>query len=230
MTDLLLGWLTDLGNYSYLIVFALVFAESGLLLLLPGETVLLLAGVLVSKHILLLWPLMIVAASAAIAGDACGYFLGRGPARRRFHTTGRFLLFRANAIDRVHKFLARFGPLAIVASRFISLLRVGTPFVCGLSDVPPQRFFPFNIAAGLIWGSGIVLVGDFGGHAFERAHHWIGRGSLALGILILIGSRSSCGICAGSGTRARRVSLTLQTGHATIPGEASQTHDSKAAR
>ena len=187
MTDLLLGWLTHLGNFSYLIVFVLVFAESGLLLLLPGETVLLLAGVLASRHILSLAPLIAVGCTAAALGDASGYFLGRGPARRRFQTTGRFLVLRADKTDRVVQLLNRHGAGAIVISRFVGLLRVATPFVCGLTDIPPRRFFPVSLPTCLVWGASVASLGYLGGNAWQKVHHWIGRGSLALGVVILIG-------------------------------------------
>jgi membrane-associated protein len=187
MTELLLGWLTHLGNYSYLIVFALVFAESGLLLLLPGETVLLLAGVLASRHILAIVPLIAVGCVAAALGDASGYFLGRGPARRRFHEKGHFLVMQANNTDRVVRLLHKHGAGAIVVSRFVGLLRVATPFVCGLTDMPPRRFFPVSIPTCLLWGAVVASAGYLGGSAYQKFHHWIGRGSLALGILILIG-------------------------------------------
>jgi membrane protein DedA with SNARE-associated domain len=187
MTDLLLGWLTHLGNFSYLIVFVLVFAESGLLLLLPGETVLLLAGVLASRHILLLAPLIVVGCTAAALGDTSGYFLGRGPARRRFHATGRFFVLRAEKTDRVVQLLNRHGAWAIVVSRFVGLLRVATPFVCGLTDIPPERFFPVSLPTCLVWGTSIATLGYLGGNAWQKVHHWIGRGSLALGVVILIG-------------------------------------------
>jgi membrane-associated protein len=187
MSEQLLEWLTHLGNFSYLIVFVLVFAESGLLLLLPGETVLLLAGVLASRHILLLAPLIAVGCTAAALGDASGYYLGRGPARRRFQATGRFLVLRADKTDKVVQLLQRHGAGAIVVSRFVGLLRVATPFVCGLTDLPPRRFFPVSLPTCLLWGSSIAMLGYLGGSAWAKVHHWIGRGSLALGAIILIG-------------------------------------------
>jgi membrane-associated protein len=187
MTNLLLGWLTHLGNFSYLIVFVLVFAESGLLLLLPGETVLLLAGVLASRHILMLAPLIAVGCTAAALGDASGYYLGRGPARRRFHEKGHFLVIHPDKADRVVQLLQKHGAWAIVVSRFVGLLRVATPFVCGLTDIPPRRFFPVSVPTCLLWGAVVALGGYVGGNAWEKFHHWIGRGSLALGIVILIG-------------------------------------------
>jgi membrane-associated protein len=187
MTDLLLGWLTHLGNFSYLIVFVLVFAESGLLLLLPGETVLILAGVLASRHILSLFPLIVVGCTAAALGDTSGYFLGRGPGRRRFQQTGHFLVMRADKTDRVVQLLHKHGAGAIVVSRFVGLLRVATPFVCGLTDLPPGRFFPVSLPTCLLWGATVASAGYLGGSAWQKVHHWIGRGSLALGIVILIG-------------------------------------------
>jgi membrane-associated protein len=187
MAQTFLHWLGGLGPWSYAVIFGLVFAESGLLLLLPGETVVLLAGVLASRGALSLPILMGVATISAMLGDATGFSLGRGPARRRFEARGRFLLLRASDAARVKELISQHGGLAIAGSRFVGVLRVATPFVCGLIDTPPQRFFPYNLAACLVWGTGIAGLGYLGGNAWERLHDWVGRVSLALGALFLIG-------------------------------------------
>lgn len=180
-------WFIHLGAWSYAIVFLFVFAESGLLLLLPGETVVIVAGILASRHVLALGPLIAVAVLAASSGDACGYLLGRGPARRRFQATGRFLFLRVEETNKVKNLLEKHGHWAIVMSRFVGVLRVASPFVCGLIDIPPRRFFPYNLPACVVWGAGVALLGDLGANTWQRYHHWIGRGSLVAGALVFIG-------------------------------------------
>jgi membrane-associated protein len=187
VSQTLLHWLSHLGGWSYAAIFFLVFAESGLLLLLPGETVVLLAGVLASRGALSLPLLMAVASSSAMLGDATGYFLGRGPARRRFAARGRFLFLNTVDAERVKDLIGRHGGLAIVGARFVGVLRVANPFVCGLIDIPPRRFFTYNVAACALWGCSIAALGDLGGNAWERMHQWIGRGSLMLGLVMLAG-------------------------------------------
>ncbi len=188
MSAAFLQWLQHLGGWSYVAIFGLVFAESGLLLILPGETVVLLAGVLSSRGILSLPLLMLVATVAAMLGDATGYAIGRGPARHRFEARGRFLFVRRADAVRVRGFLDRHGVLAIVGSRFVGVLRVASPFVCGLIEIPPRRFFAYNLPACLAWGVGIAGLGDLGGNAWEEVHRWIGRISLALGAAALLGA------------------------------------------
>jgi len=188
MPQLLLRWLGALGGWSYLVIFALVFAESGLLLLLPGETVVLVAGVLAAHGKLDLPLVMVVAPISAMLGDCTGFALGRGPARRRFVARGRLLVLRAQDAARVKALIDRHGGLAIVGSRFVGVLRTATPFVCGLIDVPPRRFFSYNIPACVVWGVGIAALGDLGGNVWERLHDWVGRGSVLLGAVLLVTS------------------------------------------
>lgn len=183
MSRALLLWLTHFGDWTYLVVFGLVFAESGLLLLLPGETVVVLAGVLASRGILSLPVLCGVAATAAMGGDACGYLLGRGPARGRFETHGRFLFLQVGDVERVKRLLGRHHGWAIVGSRFVGLLRVATPFVCGLINLTPRQFFPYNLPACAVWGVGVAALGYLGGNAWETLHRWVGRGTLGIGVL-----------------------------------------------
>lgn len=185
MSASLLLWLQHLGGWSYAAIFGLVFSESGLLLILPGETIVLLTGVLASRGVLSLPLVMAVSTVAAMLGDATGYSLGRGPARHRFERQGRLLFVRAVDVNRARAFLEKHGGLAIIASRFISLLRVANPFVCGLIELPPRRFFAYNVPTCVAWGVGIAGVGYLGGSAWEEVHRWIGRVSLALGVIVL---------------------------------------------
>jgi membrane-associated protein len=180
MAEQLLHWLTHAGTASYLVIFIFVFAESGLMLFLPGETALFLGGVLVSRGLLERWPLAAVAVVAAILGDLCGYLLGRGPGRRRFDFHGSFLLMRPKHVATARAFLDRFGGIAIVVARFVSLLRVAAPFVAGLTGLPPKRFIPFSALAGLLGGISFVLLGELAGASWEGSHRLLGRVGLAL--------------------------------------------------
>jgi membrane-associated protein len=184
MAEQLLHWLSHAGDVSYLVIFVFVFAESGLMLFLPGETALFLGGVLVSRGLLERWPLAAVAVLAAVSGDLCGYLLGRGPGRHRFERHGSFLLMRPQHVAQVRAFFDRFGGIAIVAARFVSLLRVAAPFVAGLTGLPPKRFVPFSALAGLLWGISFVLLGELAGATWEGTHRLIGR--IALGLVGLV--------------------------------------------
>ncbi|GLY27111.1 hypothetical protein Kisp02_04760 [Kineosporia sp. NBRC 101731] len=153
----------------YLVVFTLVFVESGLLVgfFLPGDSVLFAAGLLAAEPAsdLNLGLLAGGTAVAAVAGDAVGYWTGR-----RF---GRpWLLRRAGRnADRVHRaeaFYERWGPLAIIVARFIPWVRTFTPIIAGIGRMPYPKFLLANVLGALIWGSGMILIG-------YAAHHvpWV---------------------------------------------------------
>lgn len=161
------GWwtnLTDLTSLTatgvYLVVFTLVFVESGLLIgfFLPGDSVLFAAGLLSaepSSHISL--PLMTAGvAVAAVAGDAVGYWTGRRLGRpwlvRRAGSSARH-------VERAEAFYRRHGALAVVIARFIPWIRTFTPIVAGVARMGYPSFFAANLTGSLIWGSGLILLG-----------------------------------------------------------------------
>jgi membrane-associated protein len=157
--------LTDLTSMTttsvYVVVFVLVFVESGLLLgfFLPGDSVVFAAGLLSAQRdsgISLMLMAMGVTV-AAVAGDAVGYWTGR--------QWGRAWLLRkagsrgARQVDRAEEFYTRWGSLAVVVARFIPWVRTFTPIVAGVGRMPYLKFLLANVAGALIWGSGLVLLG-----------------------------------------------------------------------
>jgi len=156
--------LTDLASMTsvsvYLVVFTLVFVESGLLVgfFLPGDSVLFAAGLLTAEPDSgLSLPLMAVGvAVAAVAGDAVGYWTGRRFGRPWLLTkAGR----SARHVHRAEGFYQRWGPLAVVVARFIPWIRTFTPIVAGVARMPYPRFLAANVTGALIWGAGLVLLG-----------------------------------------------------------------------
>jgi membrane-associated protein len=147
---------------GYLVVFGLVFAESGLLLgfFLPGDTVLFSAGLIAAdpaRGVSLGWLIAGIVA-AAVAGDAVGYAFGAraGPPllRRR---DGR-VLNQAN-LARAREFSARYGLLAVVAARWVPCVRTFTPILAGVTGLAYPRFLVANVAGALLWGAGLPVVG-----------------------------------------------------------------------
>lgn len=174
MTALLTPLLLTLGPAALLVVMAVVFAESGLLLgvVLPGDSLLFLAGALVTSHVIAL-PIWLVAAGvvlAAAAGDQVGYLLGRRFGPSIFSRPGSRLL-RPEHVGRAHAFFARRGDVAVVIARFLPVVRTLTPAVAGAARMPRRRFTTFNLLGALVWGAGVVTVGAlFGGVPFVAAH------------------------------------------------------------
>ncbi len=156
--------LTDVSSMTtvtvYVVIFTLVFVESGLLVgfFLPGDSVLFAAGLLAAEanSDLNLALLAGGTAVAAVAGDAVGYWTGR-----RF---GRpWLLGKAGKhAHRVHKaeaFYERWGSLAVIIARFIPWVRTFTPIIAGIGRMPYPKFLVANVLGALIWGAGMILLG-----------------------------------------------------------------------
>jgi membrane-associated protein len=150
-------------------VFAIVFAESGLLVgfFLPGDSLLFTAGFLASGpssvdealHLPLL-PLLIGTFVAAVAGDQVGYVFGRrvGPALFR-RPESRF--FKQENVDKAQGFFDRYGAKTIVLARFVPVVRTFAPIVAGVSRMNYRTFVTFNVIGGFVWAVGITLLGYF---------------------------------------------------------------------
>ena len=156
----------DVGLWG---VFAVVFAESGLLVgfFLPGDSLLFTAGFLASGpssvdealH-LPLGFLLIGTFLAAVAGDQVGYLLGRraGPAIFR-RPNSRF--FKQENVDKAHAFFDKYGAKTIVLARFVPIVRTFAPVVAGVSRMNYRTFVTFNVVGGFLWAIGVTLLGYF---------------------------------------------------------------------
>jgi membrane-associated protein len=156
----------DVGLWG---VFAVVFAESGLLVgfFLPGDSLLFTAGFLASGpssvdealH-LPLGFLLIGTFLAAVAGDQVGYLLGRraGPAIFR-RPNSRF--FKQENVEKAHAFFDKYGAKTIVLARFVPIVRTFAPVVAGVSRMNYRTFVTFNVVGGFLWAVGVTLLGYF---------------------------------------------------------------------
>lgn len=174
MTAILAPLLYLLGPLAVLLVMAIVFTETGLLLgfFLPGDSILFLAGALVASHVIALplWVLAIAVFVAAVCGDQLGYLIGRRYGPRVFsRPQSRF--FRREHADRAQVFFARRGAMAVVLGRFVPVVRTFVPVVAGVGRMPHRAFTRLNLLGALVWAVGIVTVGFFfGGIPFVAAH------------------------------------------------------------
>jgi len=160
----------------YVVVFALVFVESGLLIgfFLPGDTVLFAAGLLAAEpgSALRVDLLAIGVFAAAVAGDATGYWTGRRFGRPwLLHRAGR----AARQVPAAERLYARYGWSAVVIARFIPWVRTFTPVLAGVARMPYPRFLSANLVGAGIWGSGLVVLGYLG-HSVP----WIRSAALAI--------------------------------------------------
>ncbi|KOF52738.1 hypothetical protein AD428_15780 [Achromobacter sp. DMS1] len=157
-------WVQQYGVWVYLVLFLIVFAETGLVVLpfLPGDSLLFIAGAFGASGSLdpvLLSVLLIV---AAVTGNSVNYAIGRYIGPRVFSMNLRFL--DRKALMRTHAFYEKHGGKTIVMSRFIPVVRTFAPFVAGVAEMPLGRFQLFNIGGAVLWVAGLVAAGYFFGN------------------------------------------------------------------
>jgi membrane-associated protein len=155
--DALIQW----GGYILLV--AIVFTETGLLvgLFLPGDSLLITAGLLAGAGILNIWWLNALLIAAAIVGDSTGYAIGTrlGP---RIFTREKSLLFNPKHVVRTQRFYEKYGPKTIVIARFVPIIRTFAPVLAGVGQMRYRRFVTYNVVGGIGWvasmtGAGYVL-------------------------------------------------------------------------
>jgi membrane-associated protein len=174
------------GLLAYLVVGLMAAGESAAFvgLFLPGETVMVLGGVLAATGHANLMVMILVAVAGAIAGDAVGYGMGRalGPILR----TGR--LGRAvgpSRWDRAEDFVTRRGPVAVFLGRWIGILRALVPAVAGVVHMPFRRFLLWNAIGGASWGTAVVLLGYLGGTSYTGLESRVGLGWTLLVVAVV---------------------------------------------
>jgi len=145
-----------------IVIAAIVFAESGLLIgfFLPGDTLLFTAGFLISADKLqfdLLWFIAIVFA-AAVLGDGVGYLFGKRVGRRIFNRPNS-RLFRKENLDRAEQFYEKYGAITVVIARFIPMIRTFAPIVAGVGKMSYRKFLTYNLVGALLWAGGITYLG-----------------------------------------------------------------------
>lgn len=157
-------WVAQYGMWVYLVLFLIVFAETGLVVFpfLPGDSLLFIAGAFgATGHIdpVLMSMLLLVAATT---GNTLNYSIGRYIGPRVFSMNLRFL--DRDALMRTHAFYERHGGKTIVLSRFVPVVRTFAPFVAGVADMSMSRFQMFNIVGALVWIGSLVTAGYFFGN------------------------------------------------------------------
>src|SRR5919109_745061 len=155
---------TDYGVWTHLILFAIVFAETGLVVtpFLPGDSLLFAAGALAALGSLDVWLLVVLLIGAAILGDTVNYWVGAWIGPRAFSGDVRFL--RKDYLDRTHAFYEKHGGKTIVLARFVPIIRTFAPFVAGIGTMSYGRFITYNIFGGFCWTAIFIFGGYFFGN------------------------------------------------------------------
>ena len=155
-------WGRAFGPWLYVLLFAIVFAETGLVVtpFLPGDSLLFTVGTLCTiagmpLNVFLVIPLLI---AAAILGDAVNYLVGKklGPA---VFTSERSLFFNKKHLYRTQSFYERYGGKTIIIARFVPIVRTFAPFVAGIGKMSYPRFLMFNVVGAVVWVLSLVTAG-----------------------------------------------------------------------
>ena len=153
------------GAWVYLLLFLIVFCETGLVVtpFLPGDSLLFIAGTLWAAAGLNVHALAALLIAAAVLGNTSNYWIGRYLGPKVFHwEDSRW--FNRKALDRTHEFYQRHGGKTIVITRFVSIIRTFAPFVAGVGGMTHARFQLFNIAGGVLWVASLLYAGFFLGN------------------------------------------------------------------
>lgn len=153
------------GTWTYLILFLIVFCETGLVVtpILPGDSLLFAAGTFAALGSLNVFWLFLLLSIAAIAGDTINYWAGYWVGPKIFHRENvRFL--NKKHLERTHGFYEKYGGKTIIIARFIPIVRTFAPFVAGIGRMSYWRFIAYNVVGGVAWVAICVFAGYFFGN------------------------------------------------------------------
>jgi membrane-associated protein len=166
--DELIRW----GGYS--VLFFIVFAETGLFFgfLLPGDSLLITAGLVAASGKLGFWETNATMMLAAILGDSTGYFIGRILGRKLFERPDS-LIFRREYLERTQNFYDRHGGKTIFFARFVPVIRSFATTVAGIAKMPYTRFIAFSVSGAITWIASLTSLGYFLGSQFPELDTYI---------------------------------------------------------
>jgi membrane-associated protein len=156
--------LVQYGIYVYAVLFAIIFCETGLVVLFffPGDTLLFIAGAFCATGQMSYPLLMALLIAAAITGNTVNYWIGEAIGQRVFTHDYRWI--NKDALRRTHDFFEKHGGKTIILARFVPVVRTFAPFVAGVSDMTHARFQLFNITGAVLWVASLVTGGYFFGN------------------------------------------------------------------
>ena len=159
------AFVTTYGMWVYVLLFLIVFVETGVVVMpfLPGDSLLFIVGAMAGVGLLSFPLACAILVVAAILGDQCNYMIGRhfGPKVFQWESS-RF--FNKKAFDQAHNFYERYGGITVILARFMPFIRTFAPFVAGVAAMNRAKFTAFNVVGALIWVLGIVTTGYFFGN------------------------------------------------------------------
>ncbi len=166
------GIIRAYGGWTYLILFLIIFCETGLVVtpFLPGDSLLFAAGAFAARGSLDPYTLSVLLIIAAIAGDTVNYWIGKALAPRL--ASGRLRFIKQSHLDRTHGFYERHGGKTIIIARFVPIVRTFAPFVAGVGSMQYGRFLMYNVVGGIVWVLLFVWAGYFFGNIPAVEHNF----------------------------------------------------------
>jgi membrane-associated protein len=174
-----------LGGWTYVLVAGLAFLETGAFvgLVAPGETAVVLGGVVAAQDEISLVAVLLTAWVASFGGDVVSFVLGRRLGRPFLYRHGPRLKLHAHRIERVEGFYDRHGGKAILVGRFVGIVRAVSPFIAGASGLRLRAFVPYSLLGTAAWASAFTLAGFLFHRSFEQAAGLLSRGALVLAVV-----------------------------------------------
>jgi membrane-associated protein len=154
-----------MGLWSYVILFLIIFCETGLVVtpVLPGDSLLFAVGTFAAIGSFDLAALLVLLSIAAIGGDTVNYWIGSYMGPKVFHYEGsRF--FNKKHLERTHQFYEKYGGKTIIIARFVPIIRTFAPFVAGIGSMTYRTFLAYNVIGGILWIFSLTLAGYFFGN------------------------------------------------------------------
>lgn len=157
--------IVNFGIWTYLILFLIIFCETGLVVtpILPGDSLLFAVGTFAAMGSLKVESVFLLLSIAAIAGDTVNYWIGYFVGPKIFYKENiRFL--NKKHLDRTHQFYEKYGGITIIIARFMPIIRTFAPFVAGIGKMKYWRFMSYNVTGGIAWISLFVFSGYYFGN------------------------------------------------------------------
>jgi len=159
------------GLWTYGVLFAIIFCETGLVVLpfLPGDSLLFAAGAFTTTTSLQIGWMLALLIAAAVLGDAVNYMIGYYAGEKIIQSRSRFI--RQEHLDRTHEFFEKHGKMTIILARFVPIIRTFAPFVAGLGKMKYLEFAVYNVTGGVMWVSLFTVSGRlFGQNKYVKEH------------------------------------------------------------
>lgn len=184
------AFIAQYGAWVYVLLFAIIFAETGLVVFpfLPGDSILFIAGAATASSTLNVHVLVLVLVVAAVAGDSTNFAVGRYVGPKVFSHAGEkgmWRLVKRSHLERTRAFFDKYGAFAIIVGRFVPIIRTFAPFLAGVGEMPYPKFLSYNVIGGVAWITLVVYAGHLFGNIpwVKQNFHWVVLGIVVVSLL-----------------------------------------------